>query len=339
MNIVVKGIGGYVPDRVVTSAEAEELANFSKYGVRNGLCKMLTGCEERRYSAPDEYSSDIAAKAGARAIKDAGLMANDIDAVIYASVTHDFAEPATVNVVMDLLDIRKAYGFDVKNACNAFLSAMDLADSLIKTRKAETILVVAGEALSKWLNYEFDSKDDLLQRAPVTLSVGDGGGAFVLAQSDESDDNTSGILGGIFKTIPEYWNNNVVWGGGVRFPHDNNKMFIPGTTKTIIDKQRNLSKELMPVLQNGLGWDFCSDIDCYIPTQVAKWLNKSMADELGFPIEKIVEVVHKFGNMGAANIPIATCEAVRMGMLSRGDKVLMAGVGVGINIGAIAMVY
>lgn len=83
---------------------------------------------------------------------------NDINAVIFCSVTQDFAEPATVNVVMKLLNIKNAYGFDVKNACNAFLSGLDIADSLIKTNKAKYVLIVSGEALSKWVSYKFQDK-------------------------------------------------------------------------------------------------------------------------------------------------------------------------------------
>lgn len=297
---------------------------------------MLTGCEERRYSAAEEYCSDIAAKAAECAIADAGISRDEIDAVIFCSVSHDFVEPATVNVVMDLLNIRHAFGFDIKNACNAFLSGMDIADSFIKTGKANTVLVVSGEALSKWVSYQFESKEDLVQRAPVTLSIGDGGGAIILRATEEPD---VGILKGIFETFPQYWNNNVVWGGGVRYPHDPDKMYIPGTTKVIVDEQRNLGKHLLPILEEQLGWNFQTDIDHYVPTQVAKWINQSMSKELHFPIEKIVQVVEKYGNVGASNIPIALVEAIESGKLKRGDRVLMTGVGVGINIAAVAMVY
>ncbi|KEI90258.1 3-oxoacyl-ACP synthase [Clostridium botulinum B2 433] len=331
----IKGVGRYLPNRIVTSEEAEELAGFKKLGVRKGLCKMLTGCEERRYSDTNEYSSHIAAKAAIDAMKKSGVSSDEVDALIFCSVSQDFAEPATANVVMDLLNIKNAFGFDVKNACNAFLTGIDIADSLIKTGKADIVLVVSGEALSKWINFKFESKEELIRRAPVTLSIGDGGGAFIMER--EEDDN-KGIVKGIFRTYAEYWNNNVVWGGGVRFPRDSDKMYIPGTTKIIIDEQRNLGKNLLPILEREVGWNFQKDVDCYIPTQVAKWINKSMSNELSFPIEKIIQVVDKFGNVGASNIPIATYEAIMDGRLKTGSKTLMSGVGVGINIATIAVI-
>lgn len=336
MNSRIIGVGRYLPEKIVTTMESEKLAEFEKFGVKTGICKMLTGCEQRRHSAENEYCSDIAAKAAEKAIENAKIDRNKIDAVIFCSVSQDFAEPATVNVVMDLLNIHNAYGFDVKNACNAFLSGLDIADSLIKTNKAEYVLVVSGEALSKWVSYHFDDKNDMINRAPVTFSIGDGGGAIILGKSDEEG---AGIVKGIFETFPQYWDNNVVWGGGVRYPHDPSKMFIPGTTKVIVDEQRNLGKHLLPLLSAQIGWDFTKDIDHYIPTQVAKWINQSMSQELGFPMEKIVQVVEKYGNVGASNIPIALVEIIESGKLKRGDKVLMTGVGVGINIGTIAMIY
>ncbi len=336
MNSRIIGVGRYLPSRVVTTMESERIANFEKFGVKLGLCKMLTGCHERRYSEPDEYCSDIAAKAAEKAIENAQISRDEIDAVIFCSVSQDFAEPATVNVVMDLLGIDKAFGFDVKNACNAFLSGLDIADSLIKTNKARYVLVVSGEALSKWVSYEFEDKNDMINRAPVTFSIGDGGGAIILGGTDEEG---VGFVKGIFETFPKYWNNNVVWGGGVRFPHSPEKMFIPGTTKVIIDEQRNLGKHLLPLLSSEVGWDFTKDIDHYVPTQVAKWINQSMSKELNFPMEKIVQVVEKYGNVGASNIPIALVELIESGKLKRGDKLLMTGVGVGINIASVAMVY
>lgn len=336
MNSRIIGVGRYLPKKVVTTIETETLANFEKFGVKTGLCQMLTGCVERRIAQADEYCSDIAAKAAEKAIENANIDREQIDAVIFCSVSQDFAEPATVNVVMDLLHIHHAYGFDVKNACNAFLSGLDIADSLIKTNKANYVLVVSGESLSKWVSYHFDDKNDMINRAPVTFSIGDGGGAIILGKSEEEG---AGIIKGIFETFPQYWDNNVVWGGGVRYPHDPSKMFIPGTTKVIVDEQRNLGKHLLPMLSTEIGWDFAKDIDYYIPTQVAKWINQSMSQELGFPMEKIVQVVEKYGNVGASNIPIALVELIESRKLKRGDKVLMTGVGVGINIGTIAMIY
>ena len=230
MSTWIKGIGGYLPERVVTSEELEEMAGYKDHGVKLGLCKMLTGCASRHWAAKEELCSDIAARAGEIAMKEAGVEPQDVDAILFTSVTQDFVEPATANVVADKLNIRNGFAFDVKNACNAFLSGVDIADSFIATGKAETVLVVSGECLSKWTKLRYDSKEELIQRAPVALSVGDGGGAFLL---QKSSDDQRGIHTSWFKTIPEIWNNNVIWGGGVAFPGDPDKMYVPGTTKAL----------------------------------------------------------------------------------------------------------
>lgn len=335
MKSVIKGIGVYLPERELTSTEVETMAHFEDFGIKHGFCKMLTGCETRRYAAENEFSSDIATKASLEAMENAKVTPDEIDALIFCSVTQDFAEPATSNIVACNLHLKNAFCFDIKNACNAFISGMDIADSLIKTNKAKTVLVVSGEALSKWVKYDYTNKNELMNRAPVTLSIGDGGGAFVI----QSEENTErGIQSAVFRTFPELWNNNVVLGGGVRYPHDPEKMYIPGTTKAIIDHQLNNSEELLQLIYDKTGWTF-NDIDCFIPTQVAKWIVNSLIKSTSIEPEKVVQVVQKYGNVGASNIPIATYEAWKKGLLKEGTKSLMTGVGVGISFGSIAVVW
>ena len=89
MKTVIKGIGAYLPEKEVSSAEMEEMAGYEKFGVKIGLCKMLTGCESRHWSKPDELCSDIAAKAGKAALENAGVSTEEVDALIFASVSHD----------------------------------------------------------------------------------------------------------------------------------------------------------------------------------------------------------------------------------------------------------
>lgn len=339
----ILSVGRYMPERIVTSAEVEEMAHFSKFGVKSGLCKMLTGCEYRHYAAKGEYCSDIAAKAGLDALQKAGVDPSEIDALLFCSVTHDFVEPATANVVADKMNVRNAFVFDIKNACNAFLSGVDVADSLIRTGKAETVLVVSGEVFSQWVKYDYDNKEELMTLAPVTLSLGDGGGAFLLRASD---DQSRGINKTYFKTYSDSWNHNVVWGGGVIYPRDPSKMYVPGTTKGIVDKQTEIYKAIFPKIKEIFDVSF-ADADCIIPTQVAKWLVNSMAgvfaEEFGFDasefLKKVVNVVDKYGNVGSSNVPIAAYEAIQNGMLKEGDKTFCISVGVGISEGILSATF
>lgn len=339
----IVGVGSYLPERIVTSAEVEEMAHFSKFGIKPGLCKMLTGCDIRHYAAEGEYCSDIATKASLEAMKMAKVEAADIDALIFCSVTQDFVEPATANVIADKLGIRNAFVFDVKNACNAFLSGVDIADSFIKTDKAETILVVSGEVLSKWIKFDYDNKKELMERAPVTLSLGDGGGAFLIRASGEKN---GGIDKAYFRTYSDMWNHNVVWGGGVIYPRDSEKMYIPGTTKGIVDKQKEIYGGLLPKIKKIFGMTF-AEADCIIPTQVAKWIIYNAIDMFSKELNvsekelerKIISVIDKTGNVGASNVPIATAEGIRKGNIGPGTRAFCISVGVGISEGIMSITF
>ena len=333
MNTIIKGIGTYLPEKTVDSSEMERMAGYEKFSVKIGLCKMLTGCESRHWSQKEELCSDIAAKAGKAALENAGVSPSEVDAVIFASVTHDFVEPATSNVVADKIGIRNAFCFDIKNACNAFLSAVDIADSFIKTNKAKTVLVVSGEALTKWTKFNYDDKEELVKRAPVALSIGDGGGAFVLQASENSE---RGIASSFFKTVPELWNNNVIWGGGVAFPGDPEKMYVPGTTKAIIDQIMNMTDYIPQFLEKS-GWTL-DDVDLVVPTQVARWIVKHIRESLDISEEKIVQIVRTTGNMGASNVPVAADFALKDGRLKEGSKILMIGGAVGVNLAMMTVV-
>ncbi len=336
MRSVITGMGMYLPEQVFTSDEVELRAGYEKFGIRTGLVKMLTGCASRHYAAEGEYSSHIAARAGQAAMDDAGIIPADIDAVLFCSITQDFAEPATVNVVMDMLDIRNAYSFDIKNACNAFLSGLDVADSLIASGKVENVLLVSGEALSRWTKFDYDDKEELLRRGPAALSVGDGGGAFVVSRAPE-DDDSHGIVATSFHTIPAVWNNNVIWGGGVMYPHAADKLCIPGTTKALIDMHQDVSRTYVPPVLERSGW-VKEDVDCVLVSQVAKWITKSIRSIVGVKKEVMPEIVETVGNVGAANIPIMGCEARRLGILKPGSKTLMLGGAVGANVGVISVI-
>ncbi len=333
---IIKGMGMYLPEQTFTSEEIEERAGYDKFKIKKGLVRMLTGCESRHYVRDNEHSSDLAARAGEMALKDAGLESSDIDAVLFCSITQDFAEPATVNVVMDKLNIRNAYSFDIKNACNAFISGVDVADALIKAGKAENVLVVSGEALSRWTKFDYEDKEELLKRAPAALSVGDGGGSFVVSKAT-SVDKDRGIVNSRFHTMPEVWNNNVIWGGGVVYPKDASKLYIPGTTKALIDMHQEVSKNYIPPVMKNSGWK-TEDIDCVLVSQVAKWITKNIRNIIGVEKEIMPEIVETMGNMGAANIPIMACEARRLGILREGSKTLLLGGAVGANMGVMSVV-
>ncbi|WP_242833668.1 3-oxoacyl-ACP synthase III family protein [Desulfosporosinus youngiae] len=324
---MIKGVGIYIPPNRFTSEEVETMAGYEKHGVRHGMVKMITGCQTRHYVSEDEVSSDIASKAALRAMENAGIPPEEIDALLFCSVTQDFAEPATANVVADRLDIRNAYVFDVKNGCNGFLSGMDVADSLIRTGKARTAVVVSGEAISRWVRFDYKSREDLLTGSPVTLSLGDGGGAFIL-RGEETENK--GILKTFFKSMPELWNNNVMWGGGTAFPRDPEKMYIPGTTKPLIDTQVAIADQYIAGMLEELGWRI-EDVDFVASSQVAKWIVEKTREKMGVPVEKTSDTLVKWGNVASSNIPLAVYDGIEKGRIKQGSKVILIGGAVGFS--------
>lgn len=336
ISTMIRVMGKYLPERVYSSEEIEERAGFKRLGIKQGLVRMLTGCETRHFAADDEWCSDLAARAGAEAIADAGLMPSDIDAVIFGAITRDFAEPATVNRVVQILGIPNCFAFDIFNACNAFIGGVDLADSLIKTGKAENVLVVCGAILSRWTKFDYTDKDELLMRAPVSLSVGDGGGAFVVSKVNETDGD-SRIIATKFKTISELWEHGIIWGGGVVYPKAADKLFVPGTVKALTDLHPDIAKVLVPDMLKLTCWQL-EDVDCFLPTQIASWVVRNARQILGASEEQFFEVIKHTGNVGACNIPLTSCFAKDAGKIKKGSRIMMVGGAAGMNIGLVSAV-
>lgn len=334
MKTKITGMGMYLPEQVFTSEEIEERAGFKRLGLKTGLVKMLTGCETRHYSAPDEMCSDLAAKAAIKAIEDANLTVDDIDALIFGAITRDYSEPATANRVAALLGLKNCFTFDIFNACNAFVSGIDIADSLIKTKKAHNVLVVCGEALSKWTKFDYTDKDELLMRAPVALSVGDGGGAFVI--SETTDDDESGIVASFFKSFPEFWEVGVIWGGGVMHKEES-ALFVPGTVNKLTQQHADMTRDYLPLAIKNAGWTL-DEVDCFLATQIADWIIKNIQKTLNARDDQFVSVIKNIGNCGGCNIPLTTVMARDMGKIKKGDKLCMMGAAAGASLGAIDVI-
>ena len=337
MRTYIAGVGCYLPKRILATEDLEVQAGYKKFGLKVGLCQMLSGCKTRHFAADDEACSDLASMAGREALEKAGVKPNEVDAVLFCSVTQDFAEPATANVVACNLGISDGFAFDVKNACNAFLQGVDIADSLIKTGKAKTVLVVSGEVLSRWIKLnEYESTDDeeLKHTAPVVLSMGDGAGAFVIKESKNDD---RGIVASVFHTEPELWNNNVTWGGGVIYPREPEKMYIPGTTKGIIDCTGSNVQRVIPEVLELSGWSM-NDVEYIVPTQGATWLANFIAKTLNVDSSRLINIVDHIGNVGASNIPIALYEAIEKGQLTKGSKAILTSGAVGMSYAAMTIV-
>jgi 3-oxoacyl-(acyl-carrier-protein) synthase III len=333
---VVASLGRYLPERVVVSEWIEDRLGLQKrFGIPYGIIEKLTGVRERRYAAEGDTSSDLAARAAHVALERAGMTAADIDTIIFAAASHDIAEPATANLLQDKLAARNAHVFDVKNACNSFLNALDLADALIRLRRAETVLIAVGEVLSPTVNWRLETLEQL-ELGFAALTLGDGGAAMVLCASDRLDE-PRGLLTRRFYSDGSAWDLATIKFGGTLCPRDLSQSYFESRSTEL----QQLALECMPpVIRQALrdvGWSW-EDVDLVVPHQVSLRIMQKMSRVLELPLEKCMITLPQYGNTAAASIPIALCEAVEVGQVKPNSRLLLIGGASGFSVGVLARV-
>lgn len=331
MNVKAKitGVGKYIPEKIVTSAELEEQLNFAKLGIRKGSIKLLNGVNTRHFAADDENASDLAAKAALDALQRADMDPEDIELLIFASISQDFLEPATANAVQFKVGAMKAKCFDVKNACNAFLTAVEIANSYIESGNVKTVLIASGEVMHKFIKYDYKSAEEI-NETNATLGFGDGGGAVIM-QAVETEDE--GIVTR-FETNGRYWNEGVIWGGGTMYMSDPDKFVMKNIDSDMVQKNtiRAAKFYFNSLKSSGVK---VNDVDLFIPTQMGKYKIYQLADALKIPHSKMVAQCMELGNTAAASIPIGMARAIEAGTLSfgSGQRVVMFGAANGLTLG------
>ncbi len=199
----LRGIGTFLPDRVVDNAELSALITCADDELRAALpryIESLTGIQTRRWTDRTESPSRLAARAAQAAFDAAGLQGSDIDTLIFAATDLDHLEPATATIVQEHLGLGCVNSFDVKCACNSVLQAMFVMDALIAAGACRRGLIVCGEAGSQWANLEIRSREELLTKLGG-LTLGDGGAAVIL----EAADDERGLLEFNLTTLPNSW--------------------------------------------------------------------------------------------------------------------------------------
>jgi 3-oxoacyl-[acyl-carrier-protein] synthase-3 len=312
------GTGAYVPARVLTNADLEKLVDTSDEWI-----VTRTGISERHIASDEEATSDLAIHAAQAALEAAGLDVMDLDMVLVATVTPDMFFPSTACVLQDRLGARRAGALDVSAACSGFIYGLGVADGLVRTGTARTVLLVGAETLTKVVNWE--------DRNTCVL-FGDGAGAVVL----RADDGEPGILSthlyadgsrGALLAMP---------GGGSRHPVSQ-ALVDAGLAKIQMNSGNEVFKlavramedaALTALKQHGLE---VSDIDHLISHQANLRIISALGQRLGVPDQKVIANLQKVGNTSAASIPMALDEAVRDGRVKAGDLVLLCAFGGGLT--------
>jgi len=315
---VIKGVGGYLPARVVTNAELAKLVDTSDQWISE-----RTGIKERHIAADGELTSTMGSIAARRALDDAGLAPEDIDLIILATSTPDQTFPATAVTIQAELGMTHGAAFDMQAVCSGFVFALATADSYLKSGQFKRALVIGSEVFSRILDWE--------DRSTCVL-FGDGAGAVVVeAQKLNGALTDRGILATCLRSDGRYRDKLYVDGGPsstgtvghVRM--DGPEVFRHAVTKI---------SEVIGTTLDQVGYQ-ASDIDWFVPHQANKRILDGAARKLGLDKNKIIITVDKHANTSAASIPLALTTGCSDGRIKAGDLVLIEAMGGGFTWGAL----
>jgi 3-oxoacyl-[acyl-carrier-protein] synthase III len=317
----IAGVGHFVPSKVLTNADLEQMLDTSDEWITT-----RTGMKERHVAALDEPTSKIALAAARNAIENAGLEPKDLGCIIVATVTPDYAFPATACIVGAKLGVPGVPAFDMEIACSGFIYGLTVASSMVRTGVFKRVLLIGAEELSRLVNYE--------DRGTAVL-FGDGAGAVVLEASetdsflgcelgaDGSDPNalklpSSGTADPPLTAEDLACKRNTI-------SMDGKEVFRFAVTKMI--EATNVALERANIHSNDVSW--------VIPHQANIRIIEAAAKRLDIPDDRVVINIAKYGNTSSASIPIALSETVAAGKLKDGDVLLFVGFGGGLSWGAV----
>lgn len=311
------GIGSFVPEKILTNKDLEKIVDTNDEWISE-----RTGIKVRHIVAEGENTSDIAAKAAERALKDAGLTADDIDLIVVATATPDMLFPATACLVQNKLKAGKAAAYDLAAGCSGFMYAIVTASQFIKTGLYKHVLVIGAESLSRIL--------DWTDRNTCVL-FGDGAGAVVLGEVPEG----YGILGsnlgadgsgGDLLCLPAGGTSRPATEATVRerlhFVHMAGNEVFKFAVKVMGEAALNALEHAKIDT---------SEVDWLIPHQANIRIIQSAAKRLKMPMEKVIVNVDRYGNTSSASIPIALEEAIHDGRIKSGQVITMVGFGAGLT--------
>jgi 3-oxoacyl-[acyl-carrier-protein] synthase-3 len=321
LGVRIAGVGHYAPVKVLTNADLEKILDTSDEWITS-----RTGMKRRHVSAPDEATSDLALAAARDALSRASLRPRDIDCFVVATVTPDFAFPATACIVASKLGVAGKPAFDIEIACSGFIYGLTVVSSLIRSGVYKRAMLIGAETLSKLVNYEDRS---------TAILFGDGAGAVILEES--AVDSFLAAELGSDGTTPETL---FLPAGGSRTPitpaalaAHQDKIHMAGREVFKFAVNRMVESSLSALSRANLS---TSDVSYLIPHQANRRIIDAAAHRLSMPAEKVIVNIHEYGNTSAASIPMALSEAEREQKLRNDDLIVFTGFGAGLSWGAVA---
>jgi len=315
---------------VVTSAQFDEILaeTYERIGAQPGLLESLAGIRERRWWPEGHLFTDAAAAAGAKAIEASGVRVEEIGLLIDTSVCRDRLEPSSAVTVHHALDLPSwCLSFDLSNACLGFVNALQVAGNMIDAGQIDYALIVDGEGsrltqeatLARLSGPDTTIEDLFAEFASLTLGSG-GAGAVVGRHSDNPGSHS--VVGGVARADTSY--HNLCVGTLDRMRTD---------TRALLDAGLQVSKAGWGDAEER-GW---LDVDRYIFHQISQVHTNMLCERLGIDIEKVPLTFPLLGNVGPASIPITLSREAEY--LEEGDKVLLMGIGSGINAAVMELIW
>ena len=315
----VKGVGPYLPSRIVPNSEFEATLDTSDEWIRT-----RSGIESRHFAAEDEYTSDLGAKAAQNALDMAGLEPDDIDAVIVATSTPDLTFPSAATMIQQKLGMTRGFAYDIQAVCAGFVYALANANGMILSGQAKRILVIGAETFSRILNFE--------DRSTCVL-FGDGAGALILeAENGDGTPADRGILGTDLNSDGRHKDMLYVDGGMVSQKTGHIVMQGNALFRQAIEKLASTANSALD--KSGLGHD---DVNWIVPHQANIRIIQGTAKKLGVSMDKVIVTVQNHGNTSAASIPLALSVGVERGQIKRGDLLVTEAIGGGLAWGAVVL--
>ncbi len=316
-DVYIRGIGKYVPERILTNYELEKLVETNDEWITT-----RTGIKERRIAADDQAASDLGYRAAQEALCNACIEPDDIDLIIVATVSGDWQMPATACVIQGKLRAKNAAAFDISAACAGFPFALSIGSQFIRTGVYKNVLIVCTEVLSRFTDW---------QNRRTCVLFGDGAGAAVITSIPAK--RNSKIVSSYLATDGDYATLIYTPAGGSR---------TPASSTTIEKRLHYIKMESNAVL--GIAVKCVGDavrkilydnnmtvgsIDTFIPHQASLPFIRAVAKETGIPDDKVFVNVNKYGNMSSATTIIGLYDAVQQGIVKQDSTALLAAFGGG----------
>lgn len=316
---VVKGVGHYLPERVVPNAELESLVETTDEWIRS-----RSGIERRHFAAEGQTTSDLGTRAAQAALADAGLVADDVDAIILATSTADLTFPSAATMIQANLGMTRGFAFDVQAVCAGFVFALSQANALIIAGQARRVMVIGAETFSKLM--------DWTDRGTCVL-FGDGAGAVVL-EAGEGDGSTAdrGILSTDLHSDGRHKDILYVDGGVSTGQTGHLRMQGKEVFRHAVEKLAETAHAALDKVGLTGG-----DVDWIVPHQANIRIIEGTAKRMQVPMDRVVVTVQDHGNTSAASIPLALSVGKARGQIKQGDLVVTEAIGGGLAWGSVVL--